>query len=277
MYYKDQSVLLASKHEKEQAIAKPFMNKLSCTLKVRDFDTDQFGTFTGEIARTLSPYQTCLLKAKTAAEHFDCVLAVASEGSFGPHPAFPLLPSAHELMVFIDREHNWVIAEQSVSPKTNYAMITINEQTEIDSFLKRAQFPPHALIVQANSDNRVVAKGINDIDTLIHHLTIGFKTEKELLLATDMRAMMNPTRMEGIAELAEKLALRIATLCVQCTCPGFGFKATRGKLPCSLCGSPTSFYEEEVWGCIRCDHQEYKMRHDGLFTADSTHCDYCNP
>lgn len=277
MYYKDQNVLLASKHEKEQAIAAPFMTRLSCTLTVNDFDTDQFGTFTGEIARTLSPYETCLLKAKTAAEQDNYAYSVASEGSFGPHPAFPLVPSAHELMVFIDREHDWIIAEQLVSQKTNYAMITINKNTNIDAFLKRVRFPSHALIVQGSSDNRVVAKGINHFETLIHHLTIGFKNEKELLLTTDMRAMMNPTRMEVIGELADKLALRIATLCVQCACPGFGFKSTRGKLPCAFCGSSTSFYEEEVWGCIACEHQEYKMRRDGLLKADPTYCDYCNP
>jgi hypothetical protein len=277
MHYQHENVLLASKHEKEQAIATPFMNRLSCTLSVHDFDTDKFGTFTGEIARSSSPYETCLLKAKTAAEQYNYRLAVASEGSFGPHPAFPFVPSAHELMVFIDRAHGWVVAEQLISQKTNYAMITIKEDTELDSFLESVQFPSHALILQASTDKRVFAKGIKDLERLSHYLAVGFKTEKELLLAADMRAMMNPTRMEVIGELADKLALRIATPCTQCACPGFGFKSTRGRLPCSLCGSSTSFYEEEVWGCIACEYQEYKMRNDGLVKADPTYCDYCNP
>ncbi len=277
MYYQNQNVLLASKHEKEQVIAPPFMSRLSCTLRVHDFDTDEFGTFTGEIARTLSPYQTCLLKAKTAAKRYNYALAVASEGSFGPHPAFPFVPSAHELMVFVDRTRDWIIAEQLVSQKTNYAMITINKNTELDAFLSRVQFPSHALIVQASSDNHVVAKGINNLEDLAHQLAIGFKTEKELLVATDMRAMMNPTRMAVIGELADKLTQRIGSLCAQCERPGFGFKSTQGSLPCSLCGSPTSFYEEEVWGCIGCEYQEYTMRRDGLLKADPTYCDYCNP
>ncbi len=277
MYYKNHNVLLASMHRKEQAIAAPFKTRLACTLKVRAFDTDQFGTFTGEIARTQSPYETCLLKAKTAAKRYNYELAVASEGSFGPHPAFPFVPSTHELMVFIDRAHGWVIAEQLVSQKTNYAMITINKDTNIDSFLKRVQFPSHALIVKTSDKGYVLAKGINDSETLLQHLTIGFKTEKELLLATDMRAMMNPTRMEVIAELADKLALKIATLCARCDCPGFGFQSTHGALPCSLCGSPTTLYEKEVWGCINCEHQEYKRRKDGLLKVDPTYCDHCNP
>lgn len=277
MHYKHHEVLLASKHEKERVISGPFMDRLSCTLTVRSFDTDQFGTFTGEIPRRLSPYQTCLLKAKTAAENYAYALAVASEGSFGPHPLFPFIPSAHERMVFIDRKHDWVVAEELITQKTNYAMLTINKHTKIDDFLKRVQFPSHALIVQTSSDNRVFAKGIKDLKTLIDHLTLGFKTEKELILATDMRAMMNPTRMEVIGELADKLALRIATPCSQCNRPGFGFKATRGALPCALCSSPTSFYEEEVWGCITCDYQEYKMRKDSLLKVDPTYCNYCNP
>ncbi|KTD82203.1 DUF6671 family protein [Legionella waltersii] len=277
MYYKNQTVLLASKHEKEQVIAPPFMSRLSCSLEVHDFDTDQFGTFTGEIARTLSPYETCLLKAQTAAKRFNYSLAVASEGSFGPHPAFPFVPSAHELMVFVDGFRDWIIAEQLVSQKTNYETITINKNTELDAFLKRVGFPSHALILQEAMTQRVLAKGINNVECLNDNLKLGFKTEKELLLTTDMRAMMNPTRMEVIGELADKLTQRIASLCARCERPGFGFKATRGALLCSLCGSPTSFYEEEVWGCIACEHQEYKMRRDGLLKADPTHCDYCNP
>lgn len=277
MYYQNQLVLLASKHQKEKAISQPFMTRLSCTLRVHDFDTDQFGTFTGEIPRTKSPYQTCCLKAKMAAEHFNYAYSVASEGSFGPHPSCPFVPSAHELMVFIDREHDWIIAEQLVSQKTNYAMITINKNSDIHDFLKRALFPSHALIVQGVSDNCVFAKGINDLDALMHYVSLGFKTEKELLLATDMRAMMNPTRMELIGELADNLALRIATPCAQCGCPGFGFKETRGALPCADCASATAFYKEEVWGCIACVHQEYKMRKDGLLKADPRFCAYCNP
>ncbi|PJD94980.1 MAG: hypothetical protein CK426_01600 [Legionella sp.] len=277
MYYKNQNVLLASKHEKEQAMAKPFLDRLSCTLRVREFDTDQFGTFTGEIARTLSPYETCLLKAKTAAKRYHYDLAVASEGSFGPHPAFPFVPGAHELMVFIDRRHDWIIAEQCISQKTNYAMLTVNKNTKLDDFLTQVHFPSHALIVQLTSNSHVLAKGVHDLDALTYYLKLGFKTDKELLLTTDMRAMMNPTRMAVIGELADKLTQRISRLCIQCERPGFGFKTTRGALACALCGAPTSFYEEEVWGCIGCEHQEYKKRQDGLLTADPTYCDNCNP
>lgn len=277
MYYRHQSILLASKHEKEKAIADVFFDKLSCTLEVREFDTDQFGTFTGEIARTLSPYDTCILKARRASEHHGYDLAIANEGSFGPHPAFPFIPSDHEIMVFLDRKNNWVIAEQYTTPKTNYRMMTITSKTQLDEFLEKAGFPEHALILQTNSDKKVIAKGVRDIETLKTALTLGFQHEKELFLATDMRAMMNPSRMLAIAVLAEKLAHRIQCCCPNCSTPGFGFKKTSGSLPCNECSSPTSLYQQEISGCIQCDYQEIHPRKDSLEAAQPQYCDYCNP
>lgn len=276
-YYKDQVILLASMHEKERAIAPPFAEKLSCRLTVAAFNTDQFGTFTGEIERKSSPYATCLLKARTAAEEHGYSLAIASEGSFGPHPAIPFMPGAHELMLLVDRERDWVIAEQLFSTKTNYAQMIIDKDSNLDAFLERVQFPSHAVIVQGRADSSLLSKGIRDSDALHHCLDLGFKKEKQLILSTDMRAMMNPSRMEVIGELADKLAQRIATLCPECRVPGFGFKQTAGSLPCAQCAASTSFYQQEIWACIDCDYQEFRKRRDGLEMADPAYCEYCNP
>ncbi|RUR24287.1 DUF6671 family protein [Legionella qingyii] len=277
MHYQNQSVLLASKHEKEKAIADVFFEKLACTLDVHEFDTDQFGTFTGEIARTLSPYDTCVLKARRAAEHYGYELAIASEGSFGPHPAFPFIASDHEIMVFLDRKNNWVITEQYTTPKTNYRMMTLTPQTELRDFLEQAGFPEHALTLQTNSNKKVLAKGIRDIKALETALDLGFQQEKVLFLATDMRAMMNPTRMQAIAALAQKLAERIQCCCPHCCTPGFGFKETSGHLPCKVCTSATSLYQQEIWGCIQCDYRDTRARKDGLDSADPQYCNNCNP
>lgn len=277
MLYDHQTVLLASMHGKEQAIARPFLDRLCCTLAIHDFNTDQFGTFTGEIERRLSPYETCRLKAETAADQHGYRLSVASEGSFGPHPAIPFVASTQEWMVFVDRDQGWVIAEQLISQKTNYAMITIDKTTDIMAFLNRAAFPSHALTLQTGSDKRVLAKGIQDLASLKGWMAHGFKSEETLLLGTDMRAMMNPTRMTLLGELADKLTRRIATLCPKCQAPGFGFKTTQGHLPCRHCEAPTSFYKEEVLACVQCSYQEFKERRDGLLKAEPTYCDDCNP
>ncbi|CEK11494.1 DUF6671 family protein [Legionella hackeliae] len=276
-YYKNQSVLLATMHEKEKAISDIFLKKLGCHVCVENFDTDQFGTFTGETPRPLSPYNTCLLKVKKAMEQYDYELGLGSEGSFGPHPAIPFIPAGHEIMVFFDKKNNWVISEQLISEKTNYNMITIDSKTEIKDFLMNIGFPKHAVTLQTNETKEVIAKGIKDLTVLSHFLEKGFQKEEYLFLATDMRAMMNPTRMNVLRELADKLTIKIASCCPECNTPGFGFSSTQGKLHCKICELPTSIFKEEVWACIQCDYKEVKPRRDGLKFVEAKHCDYCNP
>jgi hypothetical protein len=277
MTYTDKLVLLASKHHKEQAIEPVFRQTLACNLCVEDIDTDQFGTFTGEIPRSLPAYETCILKATYAANEKKYALSVASEGSFGPHPSNPFIPHAHEIMVFVDLEKKWTIGEQLLTPKTNYKMMTINKDTLLDPFLKSALFPSHALTLQSADRRDVIAKGIHDHHQLHASLSDGFKKHNELFIATDMRAMMNPTRMQTLAELAEKLAIRIKSLCPGCGVPGFGFKSVNGHLSCGLCRNDTKMHRYEEWGCIQCDYQEQRSRKDRLIVADPTFCDYCNP
>lgn len=276
MMYKDKFILLATKHRKEQVIEPAFRERLGCHVCVEDIDTDQFGTFTGEVPRPLSAYDTCILKAKNAAIEKKYVLSIASEGSFGPHPSNPFIPHAHEIMVFVDLENDWVIAEQLVTSNTNYKMMSINSDTALDSFLESVHFPSHALTLQSGNRQHVLEKGITSHDKLQASLQVGFKKHPELLIATDMRAMLNPTRMQTLAALAEKLAIRITSSCPGCGIPGFGFKSVRGHLPCRLCGEATKMHQYEHWGCIRCDYQDQRSRTDQLLEADPTYCDNCN-
>ncbi len=275
--YTNELILLASKHFKERAIAGPFRDILACELVLHDFDTDQFGTFTGEVERKGTPYATCKLKASKAAEMFNYQLAVANEGSFGPHPSMPFLASAHEVMLLIDLENELVISEQILTDKTNYNMLVISKGDDIEDFLTKVKFSSHALTLQKNSDKEVIGKGITDKKLLLNLLEFGFSKDEKLLIGTDMRAMFNPTRMQVLRELAIKLANRIATKCISCDTPGFGLKTTRGSLPCRICKSPTSFFLEEVYGCVKCRHEEYRPRPDGLRVAEPTYCNYCNP
>ena len=277
MHYQNERVLLASKHEKERVIRPVFFDMLGCEIYTSNFDTDQFGTFTGEIPRVKTPYETCVLKAKTAAIEADCFFSIASEGSFGAHPSMPFFASDHEIMVFVDLKHNWIIAEQLVTTKTNYQMLTLHRGKDIASFLQSVQFPSHAVTLQINDTKEVLGKGIQDVSLLNHLITTGFVKGDELLLVTDMRAMVNPTRMEALSLLAEKLAARILTCCHSCGAPGFGFISTTETLSCSLCDGPTSLHRFEIWGCVACKNKEKKARHDHLELADPTYCNYCNP
>jgi hypothetical protein len=81
---------------------------------------------------------------------------------------------------------------------------------------------------------------------------------------TDMRAQYNPSRMQAIGELADKLAQRLATSCPKCAAPGWGrIKAEKG-LNCEYCDQPTEMIAHEIYGCVLCDHTETLPRVDGL-------------
>jgi hypothetical protein len=93
-----------------------------------------------------------------------------------------------------------------------------------------------------------------------------------LRLETDMRAMMNPTRMQVINKLAIKLVKRLQCDCKQCKTPGFGKVSVKGNLLCALCGTETALYQLKVLSCIKCNYQEFIPRQDGMGKADPTFC-----
>ena len=84
-------------------------------------NTDQLGSFCGTVARRGSTRAVCLAKAELALRDADADLAIASEGSFGPHPALPLLPVGLECMVFLDAGRGLTISEELLAPRTNFA------------------------------------------------------------------------------------------------------------------------------------------------------------
>lgn len=277
MDYTHKAILLASMHEKERAFSGAFQDALASTLVVRDFNTDRFGTFSGEVERSQSPYETCVLKAQTAAEHYGFELAVASEGSFGPHPTIPFLAGDHEIMVFLDRKNQLIIAEQLLTENTNFNQIVLDSPHCPEDFLQKAGFPEHALIVQTAEKGHVIEKGIRDRASLLQALERGLKETDRIFLTTDMRAMMNPTRMKALETLAQKLVRRIATKCPACLAAGFGFKATGGHLSCRICEGESALYQHEIWACVRCEFTKDVPRTDGLLHADPAYCFICNP
>ena len=62
----------------------------------------------------------------------------------------PFFASDHEIMAFVDLRNSWVIAEQLVTAKTNYKMLTLHAGTAFASFLQSVQFPSHAVTLQVN-------------------------------------------------------------------------------------------------------------------------------
>jgi hypothetical protein len=86
------NLLIASKHKKERVIAPLVVEALGIKdVFISDFDTDSLGTFSGEISRKEDPITTVRNKCLKAMELSNCDLAIANEGSFGPHPSFLFL------------------------------------------------------------------------------------------------------------------------------------------------------------------------------------------
>jgi hypothetical protein len=241
------------------------------------------------VARHGTALEACIAKAELALRHGGTALAIASEGSFVPHPAVPLLPVGVELMVFLDRQRGLMICEQLQARRTNFAQRRLRTVEisgdepgpELERWLRAVDFPRHALIVRphAGMGAAVIGKGIRDWVTLRSALRMAASEapQGEVQLETDMRAHCNPTRMASIRQLSFRLVRRIASPCPSCRSPGWGRIDTVPGLPCSWCGQPTALTRAEIYGCVRCDHRQEVPRRDGLRQADPGHCPHCNP
>ena len=101
--FKNRRLVIATMHEKEQVIA-PLLEKhlqVNCELP-NNFNSDQFGTFSGEVERVNTPLETLRKKCEAAIKLTNSSLAVASEGSFGAHPYIPFAQANDELVMLLD-------------------------------------------------------------------------------------------------------------------------------------------------------------------------------
>lgn len=271
-------ILLATMHQKEIAIKPAMEETLGCKVIVpKNYDTDQFGTFCGEKQRLMSAKKMVVHKAKVAMKRFSYEWGMASEGSFGPHPLMPFTPMHEELLAFIDDKNQVEIVVTKQTHKTNYGMFEFSQNDSFDEFLSAHFFPSHAMIVRALGVNQVIAKGIQSYAELKLAIQEGFVRSKKIRLETDMRAMVNPTRMQFIKELTLDLINRIQSVCAKCGTYGFGEVDRIGNLPCSYCHGDTNLFRNIIEKCNRCDYQIIKPRPDNLYEADPTYCNDCNP
>lgn len=262
---------VASMHGKAGAIA-PRLEALGLKVEtVEGLDTDRFGTFTGEIERAGDMLQAARAKARAALALTEAELIVASEGAFGPHPAIPLLAAGRELILVHDRRTGRDIVEQAVTLETNYERVDLASGASPEAFLQRVGFPEHAVIVRAGE--RLI-KGVQDRGVIEAVLT---EARGPVVLETDMRAHLNPTRMGEIARLAQTLADRLARPCPDCGALGFGRVRVETGLPCSACGCETPLARAEIFACGSCGFEEPRPRADARREADPGDCPACNP
>jgi hypothetical protein len=281
--YANRKAVLATQHAKERIFKRPVWHGLGIKLITPEtIDTDQLGTFSGEIPRRGTMKETVLAKAKLGMELTQQTLAFANEGSFSPHPQAPFVSCNIELGVFVDQEQQIEVYEQIMTTKTNHAQFEISNklsETELALFLKKIGFPQHAVIVKSKTNNdTLIYKGIQNYNKLLNTVT-ACRTQAidgNVQLETDMRAHLNPTRQRALRKLAFKLVRRLRTTCPACSTVGWGLVDIVRGLPCNECEMPTLLVRQEVFGCVKCPH---RLIEDILSQkyADPQFCDYCNP
>ena len=176
--YYGATAALATKHHKDQIVCGAF-GKLGVTIVVPEIDTDQLGTFTGEVAREGTPKEVVLRKARLGLDISGLAFGIASEGSIGPDPVVPFINSDIECMAWVDRTRDLEIVEFHRSFNIVAARTVVSSRDSLDAFLKSADFPNHALTARAENGRGEIYKGINSDERLNTALSALFKEDKK--------------------------------------------------------------------------------------------------
>ncbi|QOI96590.1 MAG: hypothetical protein HRU69_03400 [Flammeovirgaceae bacterium] len=274
-----QTFWIATKHQKEAVIEPVLAKELNVTCKkISGFDTDAFGTFCGTVARTKTPLETARLKANEGARCVNARYVISSEGSFGPHPLYPMIACDVELLLLLDRAegHEWHVTRSSVN--TNFGSQQVENENQLVAFARLAQFPGHGLMLRTKSEiNNTIVKGISTWAQLKLTYRRLKSTGENIFVETDMRAMFNPTRMRLIGHAARDLASLLLRACPACSFPGFGVTDMIPGLACRQCGLATRSVKSHIYTCQSCGFlQEDKFPY-GKQNEEPLYCFFCNP
>lgn len=280
--YNNRVAILATMHNKEKVISPLLKEHLEINVIVpQGLNTDVFGTFTREIKRPDTQIITARLKAKKALEMYDEEIAIASEGSFAPHPLIPYIYANREIIIFLDQENDLEIIGEVFSMETNFNHQTISSLEEAEEFAHKVGFPEHGLVISfdnISTGKTEFIKGITSKENLINSVETAIKnTNGKFHIETDMRAMYNPTRMKNIAFATQDLINKINSLCPQCNTPGFMINQKIPGLPCELCHQPTSLIKAVIFQCQKCNFTQQQLFPNNQEFADPSLCEYCNP
>jgi hypothetical protein len=266
-------------HDKERVIAPLLKEALDMHVTVpHGFNSDLFGTFTRDIARTGNQLETARAKALAAMELTGCDLGIASEGSFGADPQLPFIQSNLELVLLVDRKNNIEIRGHHRSATTCAVGAYVSTFEEALTKAHSWGFPDHGVILRAHEHlPLLVEKNI----TSEEELKKCFNTLQanplltSLYLETDMRAHRNPTRMENIRSATEDLIRNCLSCCPKCNTPGFVSTHALPGAVCRECERNTDRPKGSVYECFSCGYTEERLV-EGVM-VDPGECQYCNP
>jgi hypothetical protein len=278
-WYADRQVAFLTQHGKEALLAPMLHEALGCrVIRAEGYDTDRLGTFSGEIPRLQSQWQTVRHKARIGMDLLGTPLGLASEGAFVPDPFGGLLPWNVELLIWIDDERALEVVGVAQGPARSMHRSLSNEH-ELLAFAKEAGFPEHQLMMRPEGvAHPKVRKGLADQGALQSAFAACQRESPQtrVWVENDLRAFCNPTRQAMIVRAAQDLVDKLRTPCPACQRPGYSVKERQSGLPCQACALPTALPKALVWRCEGCGHQEVKAA--GLARhADPSRCDHCNP
>ena len=279
--FRGRTLLVATLHGKERAIAPAFRERLGvASVVAAAIDTDRFGAFSGEVARELDPRGAAEAKARAALIEHGGELAIASEGSFVPHPAAPLLTLDEEWLVLVDARSARVHVHRYATLDAVFAARRCTSLEALLEFVALQPFPEHALVLRPRerwSAGEPVHKGIAERGTIERLARDMLAAHGEVWVETDLRAHCNPTRMRSIEHAARSFADELATPCPRCSAPHFRVARSLPGLPCADCAEPTDLARALERRCDSCGLSLELPRPDGLPAADPAQCAACNP
>jgi len=276
-------VVFGTRHGKERQVAPAFADVLGArVIASPDLDTDQFGTFTGDIPRRLSPLDAARSKARLAMATTDRPYALASEASYGPLPGVGW-PGHEEILLFLDYTRGLEVVEGHRGLGTPGRFLRATTHTDIGGDLARAGWPGQAVIVRpavphgGQTAAPAITKGITDPGRLSAAIAaaVAYSADGHAIIEPDLRAHFNPSRQKILTKLGLTLAHRLATACPACASPGYGRTGTHAGLPCEDCGLPSNQTRADVFSCATCPHQHSVPRPET--TAEPVWCPNCNP
>jgi len=266
---------VVSKHGKIAQIA-PALAAAGWELAALELDTDVLGTFTGAVPRLLPPLETCREKALLGVSVADHEWFIASEGTITPWAAG--IHSDTEIVVLVHRTGVPLIVGRATSFDITLQQLCITSESsdqEIITFCEKADLGTHHLIAYDNEHLLPSLGALRDVEDVLQACRHLRARSSVVMLQTDLRAHLCPSRQPVIESAANDLGIRVTTACPRCSQPGFGTSEPILGLPCEACGSPSKEPRGWHFECPWCSHHEREVVPHN--TAPSSLCMRCNP
>lgn len=270
------AAVVATMHGKGRVIEPAFAPLGLRFLAAPSIDTDCYGTFTRDIGRAGSQRDALLAKAQAGLDLLpEADFALASEGAFGPHPQIPFVPSGFEMVGLLERRSGKAVIGRHLTTATNFMQVDARSWSEVETFADAIGFPGHAIVVMQGKNGPVIAKGVTREGELKSICDPHIAARGSIWLEADMRAHLNPTRMEAVAAAAADLVSRLQARCPACTYPDWTPRL-RGGRPCAWCNGPTVEAWIEEYLCEACGHHTERCIEPER-KGEPGHCNECNP